>query len=691
MKKLSILTAILAILAFSFGSLAIQNGYDLFQKALAKERAEGNLEEAIALYQKVIVESKDESLAAKAQLRIGICYEKLGQEKAKLAQEAFQKVVDNYPRQTEIVRTARQKLSGILKAQSVIEKGDTEFKIRKIWEGADVDITGSVSPDGKYVSYADLKSGDLAVRELATGQKRRLTTNPDSSAWTGSSVFSPDGKQIAFAWSVWDTELRVIGLDGSNLRTLARNSDIQPAGWTPDGRHILAIDSIADKTYRIVLVSVTDGAIHPLKTLGAQTPRSWMSFSPDGRYIVYDLPQQEDSNDRDIFLLAADGTRETRLIEHPSNDYVLGWTPDGTRLLFASNRTGSVGAWIIQVADGQPQGRPELVKQDLGVIRSLGITKNGTFFFGNYAQMTREVCLANLDPTTQKVVGAVTPLSQQFSVDSSSPDWSSDGKFLAFRTTRISGLATKPSVFISIRSLETGEVRELSPSMKSFYLVKWSPDGRSLLLVGMNDKSQFGLHIVDAQTGNLTATVLDGYWGSWSPDGKAIYYAKNDDSTKSRPLVIRDLKSGEDKVLFQGYVGLCVAVSPDGGQVAFSAISGEDYGLLTLHILSLKEGTSRDIFRLNNPEDFGAIAWSPAGGRLMFVRRNFKKNKYEVWQIPVKGGEPQAVGLSTTAISPISMHPDGKRIAFGAGQHKAEMWMMENFLPKETKKNPDEK
>lgn len=683
--------AILTLLVFGFGSIALQNGYDLFQKALAKERAEGNLEEAIALYQKVIEESKDESLAAKAQLRIGICYEKLGQKKAKQAQEAFQKVLDNYPRQTEIVRTARQKLSGILKAQSVIEKGDTEFKIRKIWEGADVDITGSVSPDGKYVSYADLKSGDLAVRELATGQKRRLTTNPDSSAWTGSSVFSPDGKQIAFAWSVWDTELRVIGLDGSNLRTLARNSDIQPAGWTPDGRHILAIDSIADKTYRIVLVSVTDGAIHPLKTLGAQTPRSWMSFSPDGRYIVYDLPQQEDSNDCDIFLLAADGTRETRLIEHPSNDYVLGWTPDGTRLLFASNRTGSVGAWIIQVGDGQPQGRPELVKQDLGVIRSLGITKNGTFFFGNYAQMTREVCLANLDPTTQKVVGAATPLSQPFSVDSSSPDWSSDGKFLAFRTTRISGLATTPSVFISIRSLETGEARELSPSMKSFYLVKWSPDGRSLLLVGTNDKSQFGLHIVDAQTGNLTATVLDGYWGSWSPDGKAIYYAKNDASTKSRPLVVRDLKSGEDKVLFQGYVGLCVAVSPDGGQVAFSAISGEDYGLLTLHILSLKEGTSRDIFRLNNPEDFGAIAWSPDGSRLMFVRRNFKKDKYEVWQIPVNGGEPQAVGLSTTAISPISMHSDGKRIAFGAGQHKAEMWVMENFLPKETKENPDEK
>ncbi|GAH84167.1 unnamed protein product, partial [marine sediment metagenome] len=68
----------------------------MFQKALAKERGEGNLEEAIALYKKVVAETKDESLAAKAQLRIGICYEKLGM---KEAQKAFQKVIDNYPGQ----------------------------------------------------------------------------------------------------------------------------------------------------------------------------------------------------------------------------------------------------------------------------------------------------------------------------------------------------------------------------------------------------------------------------------------------------------------------------------------------------------------------------------------------------------------------------------------------------------------
>jgi hypothetical protein len=39
-----------------------------------------------------------------------------------------------------------------------------------------------------------------------------------------------------------------------------------------------------------------------------------------------------------------------------------------------------------------------------------------------------------------------------------------------------------------------------------------------------------------------------------------------------------------------------------------------------------------------------------------------------------------AFSFAPTATSPISLHPDGKRLAFGTGQNKAELWVMENFL-----------
>jgi tetratricopeptide (TPR) repeat protein len=223
MKKYKLFITVFVLLFLSFASSSAQNGYDLFQKALAKERGEGNLEEAIALYQKVIEETEDQSLAAKAQLRIGICYEKLGIKRIKEAQKAYQKVIENYPGQTETVKVAQEKLSMLLRAQTVAKKGDKEFRIHRIWEGPDVDFYGAVSTDGNYISYTDLKTSDLAVWELATGKRRRLTTNPNLSGYAGSSIFSPDEKQIAFVWSEWDTELRLVRLDGSNLRTLFRH------------------------------------------------------------------------------------------------------------------------------------------------------------------------------------------------------------------------------------------------------------------------------------------------------------------------------------------------------------------------------------------------------------------------------------------------------------------------------------
>jgi len=60
LKKSLILVAVLIslLITLSLVSNAFQNGYDLFQKVLAKERGEGNLEEAISLYKKVVKEGK---------------------------------------------------------------------------------------------------------------------------------------------------------------------------------------------------------------------------------------------------------------------------------------------------------------------------------------------------------------------------------------------------------------------------------------------------------------------------------------------------------------------------------------------------------------------------------------------------------------------------------------------------------
>ena len=77
------LRILIAGLMFGAAVLAADSGAELFQKAVTAERAAGNLEEAIKLYQRVATEfASDRALAAKALVQEARCYEKLGQDKA---------------------------------------------------------------------------------------------------------------------------------------------------------------------------------------------------------------------------------------------------------------------------------------------------------------------------------------------------------------------------------------------------------------------------------------------------------------------------------------------------------------------------------------------------------------------------------------------------------------------------------
>ena len=67
MKNVWILVVAFSLIALVAGVTLAQNGQDLFQKALVKERAEGNLEEAIAIYKQAVKGAgADRALAARA-------------------------------------------------------------------------------------------------------------------------------------------------------------------------------------------------------------------------------------------------------------------------------------------------------------------------------------------------------------------------------------------------------------------------------------------------------------------------------------------------------------------------------------------------------------------------------------------------------------------------------------------------
>ena len=705
MDKLRIYICLLVILIVGFPVLTFpQAPAQLFQQGLLKENGEGDLKTAVAIYEKIVGDATAErSLRAKALLHIGMCWEKLGKDEA---QKAYQRVIQEFADRHEMVAEARTRLAALEHPDTTTDPSGVV--VRQVWAPA-LDDLGAVSPDGRYLSFVDWETGDIAVRDLTTGDNRRLTNkgswqeNPDEYAWF--STISPDAKQVAYTWADYASkgafhDLRVIsvtgGGDGSKPRIVYRNDEVewvQPSDWSPDGKHVLALFTRKDRTNQIGLVSMADGSVRVLKTLDWRYPGN-ARFSPDGRYIVYDFPPKEDSLERDIFVLATDGSREILLVEHSGDDTVLGWAPDGERILFASDRTGSWDAWVIQVPDGRLLGPPELVKEDIGRIVPMGFTRNGSFYYG-VARGTSDVYVATLDPATGKLLAPPKKISQRFVGGNKGPDWSPDGQYLAYVSERGTFPGLSSSWVLVIRSVETGKERELPLKMTNFMALqpRWSPDGRFLLAAGKDHKGREGLYRINAQTGEVTPIVPGASTksGAWHPDGKTIFYPLYDPTSDFWRILVRDLEAGQEKEVHQlsrevvptgnAYFRKFV-LSRDGRQLAFCrsnvlkvmpATGGEPLELLRLQPQQLQEGIQ-----------IMSLAWMPDGRHLLFTKGRYPK--LEMWRISAEGGEPQKLGLAMDSLGlfGLSVHPDGRRVAFHAtigDKFTAEVWVMENFLP----------
>src|SRR5262250_2089097 len=142
----------------------------LMQAAHQKQLVEGQLEEAIQLYKRIVQEHNgNRALAAKALLEMGQCYEKLGNTEAR---KAYEHVLRDYADQNEAAAQARARLA-VLSGNAASR--DSEMVTRRVWAGPDVNGEGTVSPDGRYLSYVDWTTGDLALRDLATGKMRHHT------------------------------------------------------------------------------------------------------------------------------------------------------------------------------------------------------------------------------------------------------------------------------------------------------------------------------------------------------------------------------------------------------------------------------------------------------------------------------------------------------------------------------------
>ncbi len=110
-----------------------------------------------------------------------------------------------------------------------------------------------------------------------------------------------------------------------------------------------------------------------------------------------------------------------------------------------------------------------------------------------------------------------------------------------------------------------------------------------------------------------------------------------------------------------------VAISPDGGQIAYTvkvtraADDKPGHAYRELYLVSVKSGETRAF--ITGKVEVSKIAWRPDGSGISFLTKR-NDDPTQVWMIPVNGGEAVKITDSETSVSEYRWHPSGKMLGF---------------------------
>jgi len=213
------------------------------------------------------------------------------------------------------------------------------------------------APDSQSMVLASDRDGEWELYRMSVNGEQekiaRLTTNPTLDGWPS---FTPDGKQIVFASDRegGTSQIYIMGADGTGGRRLtnSKSYDTLP-NVSPDGRKIAyAVQTGTDQTgiTSDIYVMNIDGSNPTRLTRDSIAVNTDPSWSPDGTKIIFSSDREGNSN---IYVINVDGSGTKRLTTDPGEDVTPFWaiiqTETSGRVGEASGRedatSGRVGQW----------------------------------------------------------------------------------------------------------------------------------------------------------------------------------------------------------------------------------------------------------------------------------------------------------------------------------------------------------
>ncbi len=440
------------------------------------------------------------------------------------------------------------------------------------------------SPDGKQIAFAwNGEKGDnvdIYIKLLSEGTPLRLTTNPANDR---SPTWSPDGRFIAFIrTSPEGNDLMTIPALGGAERKLTTYKGVPDVTWSPDGKHLaIASYDSPDQITNIFLVSAETGEKQKLLTSPNQfNGDSKPEFSPDGQWLAF--IRSSNVAVEDIYLVSVSGGEPRRVTSDNQRIDGLDWTADGREIVFSSTRGGPYGLWRVSISGGAPEALPGVGENAYGPV----VSRHGNYLAYVYRKQDVNIWRAGGPNSTVKNSPPTRLIAS--TREDLSPAYSPDGKRIAFASDRSGSLeiwicdseGSNPVQVTNFGSGHNGTPR-------------WSPDGQRIAfdarVTGSSD-----IYVVTADGGpprQLTTESSTDVMPVWSKDGRWVFFGSD--------------RGGEWQIW---------RVPAEGGQ-AMQVTKGGGYGTV-----GAKDGF---IYYTRNSGNVAAKKSSEPG----------------VWVVPVDGGE----------------------------------------------------
>lgn len=434
----------------------------------------------------------------------------------------------------------------------------------------------------------------------------------------------------------------------------------------------------------------------PTNTLPLATTRTvrfttdqgtWMSVdvSPDGSTILFD-------HLGDIYTVPMAGGKATRILGGNAIDAQPRYSPDGSAIVFTSDRNGADATWVAE-ADGR---RPRLVS-------------NGGHY-PDWAPDGRQVITANRLVDVRGGAGLPIPGF------GTAPSFTADGRYVWFQSgtqaarfdrergtigyrTNVAGGVLRPMVSpdgkrlayftrfearsaLVIRELDTGAERWISVGLQSE--------------AGTPPPAPFVPAPTPAPAGGGRASGPPPATGvgplpssSWTPDGNAIVTSSGGklwrvevqsgrkteipisvDVEQSLGPLVKGTITDADSVAIREIRE--PALSPDGRRVAFAAIG-------KVWVMDLPSGAPRRLTRATNIVE-GSPAWTPDGQSIVFATWTDGEGG-DIHQVSAAGGVARNLTRAPALYSRLNFTPDGSRLVFARAPRFARTVRVDETAP----------